>query len=202
MGACYGHYEAYWERPEVSNNYYTTTIASKNIENLNCYASDGRRYDACDEGNSIDGQYLTQRFKYDAGQINVRQDRWHAYLEDSIYVNPFIQSSLGLRADYDSLTQNTNIAPRSSFVLKPFGNDQLFITAGWNRYYGLNAFANELQDQRGRLQTKFKRNSLLQIGNSTRRICHPSNQGQSWIRRFQMKLYLLLTLIFGTSILF
>lgn len=160
MGAGYGHYEAYWERPEVSNNYYTTTIASKNIENLNCYASDGRRYDACDEGNSIDGQYLTQRFKYDAGQINVRQDRWHAYLEDSIYVNPFIQSSLGLRADYDSLTQNTNIAPRSSFVLKPFGNDQLFITAGWNRYYGLNAFANELQDQRGRLQTKFKRNSL------------------------------------------
>ena len=163
IGAGYGHYNAYWARPETSNNYFGGTLTTgdkKPIVNLNCYAPDGSRYDACDEGDGTDGQYLKQLTKYNAGKIDVQQDRWHAYIEDFIKINPYFQTTLGLRADYDSLTKNNDIAPRSSFIFKPFGNNQLFFTAGWNRYYGLNSFANELQDQKGRLQTKFTRDEL------------------------------------------
>lgn len=160
MGAGYGHYNAYWERLNNSNNYYNAT---KNIKNLNCYAADGNQYDACDEGNGNDGQFATLRNVYQAGKIDIQQDRWHAYIEDSMNINPYIQTTLGLRTDYDSLTKNNNIAPRSSLVLKPFGDQKLSITAGWNRYYGLNSFANELQDQKGLLQTREKRTNVSDI---------------------------------------
>lgn len=154
VGTGYGQYDVYWERPETANTYFTS---SKHVPNLSCYDLNGNRYDACDEGNGNDGQFAKSLTRYHAGKINIKQDRWHAYIEDLININPYIQTTLGLRADYDSLTKNYNIAPRSSLVLKPFGDNQLSITAGWNRYYGLNSFANELQDQKGILQTKLTR---------------------------------------------
>ncbi|OTG86018.1 TonB-dependent receptor plug domain-containing protein [Acinetobacter sp. ANC 3813] len=143
MGAGYGHYNAYWERPETTGIYFNQ---AKNIANLNCYASNGERYDACDEGNGTDGQYLKSRTTYLASKIDVQQDRWHAFLQDQIQWDKYFIATLGVRTDYDSLTKNNNVAPRSSFTLMPFGNSALSFTTGWNRYYGLNSFYNELQD--------------------------------------------------------
>ena len=156
IGGGFGHYEAYWERAETAYNYAISSLPTKppkDPQNVICTTPDGSQYTACDEGNGTDGQFLKQRTSYLAGKIDIRQDRWHMYIEDLININPFIQTTLGLRADYDSLTKNNNIAPRSSVVIKPFADDRLHITAGWNRYYGLNSFANELQDQKGYLRT-------------------------------------------------
>ncbi|MFZ0022488.1 TonB-dependent receptor domain-containing protein [Acinetobacter sp.] len=140
MGGGYGHYNAYWERPVTTNIY---SSATGNIANLNCYSNTGNKYDACDEGNGQDGQFLKNRSSYLAGKTVVQQDRWHAFLQDQIQWENYFTATLGFRADYDSLTKNNNVAPRSSFVFKPFGNEQLSFTTGWNRYYGLNGFYNE-----------------------------------------------------------
>lgn len=147
MGTGYGHYNAYWQRPETVNIYSNSTTAS----NLNCLNADQSSIDACDIGNYKDGQYLKNVQSLLAGQINTQQDRWHAYAEDKIEWNKYLIASLGIRTDYDSLSKNQTFAPRSAFTLKPFGNNLLALTTGWNRYYGLNSFANELQDRKNLL---------------------------------------------------
>ncbi|WP_353143071.1 TonB-dependent receptor plug domain-containing protein [Acinetobacter pragensis] len=156
-GAGYGHYNAYWERPETT---YLYSGAVSKLNNLNCYATSGERFDACDEGDGTDGQYLANRTAYLVGKIEVQQDRWHAFAEDQIQLNKYLTATLGLRTDYDSLTKNNNIAPRSSFVYKPFGNDNFYFSTGWNRYYGLNAFYNELQDRKGLMMVSQNRTDL------------------------------------------
>ena len=157
MGAGYGHYNAYWDRPEDSHIY--AGIAA-NQKNLNCYASNGERYDACDEGNGTDGQFLKTRTTYAAGQIDVQQDRWHAFLQDEIQWKNYFTATLGVRADYDSLTKNNNVAPRSAFTFTPLGTDALSFITGWNRYYGLNSFYNELQDRKGLMITSETRTTV------------------------------------------
>lgn len=157
FGAGYGHYNAYWERPETT---YIYAGAAGKQNNLSCYDTSGERYDACNEGDGTDGQYLRNRTGYLAGKIEIQQDRWHAFAEDKIEWDKYVTATFGLRTDYDSLTQNTNIAPRSSFVYKPFGNDHLYFTTGWNRYFGLNAFYNELQDRKGLLMLSQSRTDL------------------------------------------
>lgn len=157
MGGGYGHYNAHWKRPVTTSIY---SSATGNIANLSCYSNTGHKYDACDEGNGQDGQFLKNRTSYLAGKIEVQQDRWHAFLQDQIQWDKYFTATLGFRADYDSLTKNNNVAPRSSFVFKPFANEQLSFTTGWNRYYGLNAFYNELQDQKGLLIIRQTRDNL------------------------------------------
>src|SRR5690606_12204646 len=63
----------------------------------------------------------------------------------------------GIRADYDSLSSNFNIAPRSSMSYKPFQDDRLHILAGWNRYYGQQTLGTELNDAMGELLYKATR---------------------------------------------
>lgn len=157
LGAGYGHYNAYWERPETT---YIYSGAAGSKSNLNCYDASGERLDACDEGNGSDGQYLANRTAYLAGKIQVQQDRWHAFAENQIQWDQYFTATLGLRTDYDSLTKNNPIAPRSALVYRPFGNDSLYFSAGWNRYYGLNAFYNELQDRKGLLLASQTRTDL------------------------------------------
>lgn len=144
-GTGYGHYEAFWQRPQ-SSYWYTTTA------NLNGAACLNELCDSATTANGFKGQYFTGRTVYSAGEIDVQQDRWHAYIEDAMQWNEIWFASLGLRADYDSLTKETNFAPRSSLAYQPFGSPVLRLTTGWNRYYGLNAFANEVQAQKRLLQ--------------------------------------------------
>lgn len=157
MGAGYGHYNAYWDRPEDSHIYASAT---GNQKNLNCYASNGMRYEACDEGNGNDGQFLKNRTTYAAGQINVQQDRWHAFLQDEIQWKNYLSTTLGVRTDYDSLTKNNNVAPRTALRFTPLGTDALSFVTGWNRYYGLNSFYNELQDRKNLMISSETRTSV------------------------------------------
>jgi hypothetical protein len=144
-GTGYGHYEAFWERPKTSY-WYTTTANLKGAPCLDTLC------DSATTANGFNGQYFSGRTVYGAGEINVQQDRWHAYVEDAMQWNDTWFATLGLRSDYDSLTKETNLAPRSSFGYQPFNSPVLRISTGWNRYYGLNAFANEVQAQKRLLQ--------------------------------------------------
>ena len=67
---------------------------------------------------------------------------------------------LGLRLDYDSISKNNNIAPRSQLQYFPFANERLGFTTGWNRYYANNALFTELQDGVNLLRIQEKRKNL------------------------------------------
>lgn len=160
VGAGFGHYEADWQRPQDVYS-YSTPLALKTGD---CLGLTGHAA-ACDTSagsktNFGDGQYLSLRTIYAAGQVDVQQDRWHAFIEDQISWNEYLKLQLGLRSDYDSLTKNLNIAPRTSLSYLPLGDQRLSFSTGWNRYYGMNAFANELQDRLDQLQNRQKRASL------------------------------------------
>lgn len=93
--------------------------------------------------NNIEGQYITSGQYYQAGKYDVRQDKGAIFLEDKINWKNFT-GILGVRADYESLTSNLNIAPRSYFEYKPFSNELLKIGTGFNRYYGVTYLNTEL----------------------------------------------------------
>lgn len=162
LGAGYGHYDAFWQRAHQSNVYATPL----NLKGMGCTAADGSVYEACDDSTTLDGkfdgQFLSAKTLYEAGQIDIRQDRWHAYIEDQIQWDQYLNATIGFRTDYDSINKNNNVAPRTAFEFKPFANDSLSLVAGWNRYYGLNAFANELSDRLDRFMHKYTRTDLEQ----------------------------------------
>lgn len=159
LGAGYGHYEAYWLRPEQTDAYATPM----DLKGLGCLTNDGSTLDACDDSLTKDGkfkgQFLSAKTTYNAGQIDIRQDRWHAFVEDQIKWDKYLTATLGFRTDYDSVNKNNNVAPRTAFKINPFGTDIFNITTSWNRYYGLNSFVNELNDRIDQFEQKFSRTS-------------------------------------------
>lgn len=167
VGAGYGHYDAYWKRPEQTNVYAT----AKNLNGAGCIASDGSAQEACDDSLTLTGnytgQFLSAKTTYEQGQIDIRQDRWHVFAEDTIQWNKYLAATLGVRSDYDSINKNNNVAPRTSLAFKPFGNEKLKFTTGWNRYYGLNAFVNELNDRVDQFEHKYNRTDVDAEWNET-----------------------------------
>lgn len=99
------------------------------------------------------GQYLKSGTVSKAGKISARQDQWFTYIEDDISWNKF-KLRLGTRADYESLASNFNIAPRSSLEIKPFNNNSLRITSGFNRYYGTTYLYTEINEKTAALNQK------------------------------------------------
>lgn len=53
IGAGYGHYAAYWQRPETAHVYATPL----NLNGADCQSDNGISYDACDTAPSLDGKY-------------------------------------------------------------------------------------------------------------------------------------------------
>lgn len=86
----------------------------------------------CDEAtdeNNYQGQYQTNGKYYQKGKVNIDQQRVHTFIENTSTWDNF-SARLGLRADYDSLSKNLNIAPRTAFNYKPLKNDLLSFTTG------------------------------------------------------------------------
>src|SRR5205085_2545065 len=54
-------------------------------------------------------------------KVNVSQNELAAFVLDRWTINPKLSVDAGLRMDRDSITDNTNIAPRLGFALAPFG---------------------------------------------------------------------------------
>ena len=139
IGVGYGHYDASSTREKDMFSYFNNTKSTI----PNCIVN-GVSLEPCDSGNNT---AFNRRTAYYASDLTVSQDRWHAFIQDTMTDEKYFSSTVGFRIDYDSLTKNNNVAPRTSFTYKPFASSALQLTAGWNRYYGLNAFANELSDR-------------------------------------------------------
>ncbi|ENW86703.1 hypothetical protein F906_01768 [Acinetobacter pseudolwoffii] len=156
MGAGYSHDDANWNRPTDHIGYSLQQMGYGS----DCIRRDGSTDPWCDasyiSGSSI-GQYHTRRTINPASEIDVRQDSWNAYLENKMQWKNYVKAGLGLRVDYDSLTKSTNLAPRSSLNVMPFGDQRLSFTTGWNRYYADNAFTYQLQDGINNLDQAQKR---------------------------------------------
>lgn len=150
VGAGYQHNEGSWERPDAMSLYTTRAnlgIAQCATGDLNCDETDLLyRPNSTRPFEKWTGQYSRLGTYYSAGKFKARQDQWHIFAEDDISWNNF-RARLGLRADYDSLASNFNIAPRSVFEYKPFSNDILRLTAGFNRYYGNTFLITELDEK-------------------------------------------------------
>ena len=149
VGAGYGHYEASSTRAQDTFSYTNST----DIPPAKCMVN-GILLEPC---NSTTNIAFNRRMAYYASDLTVSQDRWHAFIQDTMSDDKYFSSTLGIRFDYDSLTKNNNVAPRTHFTFKPFGNSALQFTTGWNRYYGLNAFANELSDRLDQYQVRENR---------------------------------------------
>lgn len=148
IGAGYGHYNAFSKRSNDTFSY------SRSKNSSSC--SNEVELIACDSSITT-SNIFDQRMAYYAHEINVSQDRLNFYLEDQLRFNEYLSTSLGLRADYDSLVKDLNLSPRSSFSYSPFGDNSLQFLTGWNRYYGLNSFSNELTDRIDQYQIRENR---------------------------------------------
>ena len=143
VGAGYGNYQADWSRLADAYSYFKPGTAGIS----SCLTVLGEIDNYCEAASGQDkGQYHVRRYLLTAGDIDVQQDRGYVFLEDKINFKNTLKANLGLRADYDSLSKETNIAPRTSFQYLPFADERLSFTTGWNRYYANNAFSYKLQD--------------------------------------------------------
>lgn len=145
IGTGLGHYEASSSRSKDTFSYASLNATNKYPGCI----SNGIVLDNCDPST---GQFFDKRKGYYAHNIRVEQNRWNVFAQDTIQYKNYVTTTLGARFDYDSLTGKNNIAPRTSFNYKPFENNALTLTTGWNRYYGLNSFSNELSDRLNQYQ--------------------------------------------------
>lgn len=90
------------------------------------------------------GQYFRSRSIYQAGSFDLDAQSFGAYLEDRMKWQNWTLR-LGARADYDSIVDDTNIAPRSSISWDV--RDDLQLTLGANRYYGRSLMAYAIQER-------------------------------------------------------
>lgn len=162
-GAGYGHYQADWKRLDHAYMYYLPSKSNGGLGTDTCTLADGSIDPYCDlsySNGTVSGQYLARRRHYAEGKIDVQQDRWFSYFEDEMQLDYWLKLRLGLRQDYDSLSQQNNIAPRSYLQLMPFSDQRLNFGFGWNRYYSNNAFSYALQDGKNALVSEERRHHL------------------------------------------
>ncbi len=163
VGAGYSHINAQWDRPENMYQYFVPT-KNNGLGTDTCTLIDGSIDAHCDlsyvGSDGTKGQYHTIRNVYQAGTVDVQQDKWYAFVEDQMNWNDQIKLRLGLRQDYDSISKKNNIAPRSQLQYFPFADERLGFTTGWNRYYANNALFTELQDGVNVLRMQEKRKNL------------------------------------------
>lgn len=166
VGAGYGHYEADWSRLADAYSYFLPNKSTAGI--TSCLNDLGDLDLYCEEKNAVDaGQYHIRRTLLGEGNIDVQQDRAHLFMEDKINWNNTLKLNLGLRSDYDSLTKETNLAPRTSVHYLPFADERLKLTTGWSRYYANNVFGYKLLDGINTLSYNQTRNSINDDWQST-----------------------------------
>ena len=137
---------ARYERLGDLNQYYSTPTQ---IANWNTISQSACNADpqGCSVGQTLSGnpgQYFRNRYVYKAGALDLDAQSFGAYAEDSMRWGAWTWR-LGARADYDSLVDDTNLAPRSSVDWD--ATDSLRLSAGANRYYGRSLMAYALQEK-------------------------------------------------------
>ncbi|MGB8694960.1 TonB-dependent receptor plug domain-containing protein [Acinetobacter sp.] len=169
-GAGYQRDDVSWSRPNTASLYVATThstnpnlVTLKNLNGEKCAAGDRLCDEAVtapftykDQEYTYNGQYYVSGTLHEAGTFDGIYEQSFLYVEDEINWNKF-KARLGVRADYDGANNNLNFAPRSSFSYKPFTNDALTLTTGWNRYYSAPTYNTDLQREIAGLSYTIKR---------------------------------------------
>ena len=154
FGSGFTHTNASWER--LNDTYmYNQSKSFTDKATYSCLAED-ILCDSPSAENTMQGQFLTNGKYYQKGTANLSQDAIFLFAENKMEWDKF-SARLGLRADYESLAKNLNIAPRTSFNYKPFKSDTLSFTTGWNRYYSNYTLNTELRDETALLEYNLKR---------------------------------------------
>jgi hypothetical protein len=122
---------------------------------------DAEACSATPSANRSVGQYFRRLMTYTAGRFAMDAHAGSAFVEDEIQWRKFSLRA-GLRADHDSLTGDTNAAPRLQLGWAPV--DTLSLDVGANRYYGRSLFAYALQEKIHTLLVTQTRNGTLTWG--------------------------------------
>lgn len=159
FGLGYTHTSAAWERLNDSYMYSQSKLFSSTAK-YTCLTDDI----LCDSPsleNNDQGQFLSNGKYYQKGSTNLSQNAVHMFAENKIDWEKF-SVRLGLRADYETLSKNLNLAPRTVFKYKPLNSDALSFTTGWNRYYSNYTLNTELRDEVANLEYNLIRTSSPQ----------------------------------------
>ncbi|CAN8140753.1 TonB-dependent receptor plug domain-containing protein [uncultured Thiomicrorhabdus sp.] len=136
--------------------------AEAGIANLNCGSAD-----ACVEGE----QYAANKTVYLAGTREAEIVNTGFYLEDSMQWQR-LMLRLGARYDYNDFMENHDIAYRSLGKFDLFGNKDIFLTAGLNRYYA-NTFLSHKLRQSGKNYQEYTRGLLGGYDENGQKIVTP-----------------------------
>lgn len=159
FGLGYSHTSAAWERLNDSYMYNQPKVFSKSAQ-YTCLAED-ILCDLPSAENNDQGQFLSNGKYYKKGSTHIDQNSVYLFAENQMLWDKF-SARLGLRADYETLSKNFNLAPRTSFKYSPFQSELLSFTTGWNRYYSNYTLNTELRDEVAHLEYNLKRTNSPQ----------------------------------------
>lgn len=124
-----------YERPNTTMNYQNALLTP----GIQCL---GREVD-CIQGE----QYFTTRNVYESDAVWVSLSEVGLFSELTVQWSR-LKATLGARIDYNSYTENLDIAPRTRFSYDLFGDQQSLLVAGLNRYYGGALLTFKLREAR------------------------------------------------------
>ena len=150
-----------WERPEDSYVFFLPRLPTSDLTSCTNYTGKTDAY--CDlsfESRGFNGQFHQQRYLHRADRLKEHQVQAHAFFSSFLKFSPQLQATVGLRADYDHLTENLNLAPRVHVELQPSEQIKTAYTIGYNRYYDASLFEHYLQYRVHQLSELQARQSL------------------------------------------
>jgi len=109
------------------------------------------------------GQFFQYRRVYPIENIDVTRESTALYVSNRLEYD-HIRINAGLRAEYDSIFKNVNIAPRLSFGIDPFADNNYLISIGLNRYYSTGPLTYLIREQQRPYITQFRTLSSSVVG--------------------------------------
>lgn len=113
---------------------------------------------------AVRGQFFQYRRVYPIEDINVEREAVSAYLSSNLEYSHF-RINAGLRAEYDSIFENINIAPRLSLGIDPFADNNYLLSIGVNRYYASGPLTYLIREQQRPYITQYRTISSGLVGN-------------------------------------
>lgn len=110
------------------------------------------------------GQFFQYRRVYPLEDILVERESAAAYI-DSRMEYERLRINLGLRAEYDSIFENLNLAPRLKLGIDPFADNQYLLSIGVNRYYESGPLTYLIREQQRPYITQYRSISSGLVGN-------------------------------------
>lgn len=108
--------------------------------------------------NGASRQWANRRSVYGAGRIEVTENKYALYLQDSLQLGR-LGLRPGARLEGDDYMQKKTLAPRFAGDYDFFGDRSTLLVFGANRYYGRNLFKYRLADGRNTFNTSYTRSS-------------------------------------------